>query len=328
MMPEHHGRFRYAARLNAFNRSAGRNRPANIADMISAAGQVSGISAADLNYPDHFSEHSPRFLKYLLNDNGMILNGLAMRYYSRPEYAGGAFTNPDRPVRRDAIDLTRRAIDTLAEMDGKLLTLWLGQDGFDYPFQASYPKLWDDTVSALVELAEHNPQIDLAIEYKPCDPRAFALLPDVASTLLVVRDCGRNNIGVTLDFAHSLMAGEMPAYSAHLISRHARLLGVHLNDGYRRRDDGLMIGTANPVPTVELFVELFRIRYQGTIYFDTFPDFTGIDPIEEARANIFQCEKLSRKAESLAGNPELATAISRQDAVRSQQLVSAVLFGV
>ncbi len=327
MMPKHHTRFRYAARLNAFKRLEGRNRPANIADMISAAGQVSGIGAADLNYPDHFSEHTPEFLKSLLRDNGMILNGLAMRYYSRPEFSGGAFTNPDRSVRRDAIDLTRCAIDTLAKMDGKLLTLWLGQDGFDYPFQASYRTLWDDTVSALVELAEHNPQIDLAIEYKPSDPRAFALLSDVASTLLMVRNCGKENIGITLDFAHSLMAGEMPAYSAHLIGRHAKLLGVHLNDGYRLRDDGLMVGTANPAPTVELFVELFRIRYQGAIYFDTFPDLTGIDPIEEARANIRQCEMLGRKAECLAGDPDLETAISRQDAVRSQQLVSAVLFG-
>ena len=212
-------------------------------------------------------------------------------------------------------------------MGGKILTLWLGQDGIDYPFQASYRALWDDTISALTELADHNPQIDLAIEYKPSDPRAFALMPDVATTLLAVRECGKHNIGVTLDFAHSLMAGEMPAHSAHLISRHSRLLGVHLNDGYRMRDDGLMVGTANPVPTVELFVELLRLRYRGVIYFDTFPDLSGLDPTAEARTNIRQCERLCRKAESLAEDPDLAAAIARQDAARSQYLVCAALFG-
>ena len=327
-MSAHRKRYRYAARLNAFRRTAARNGPGNIAGMISAAGRIPGISAADLNYPDHFTEHPPGRLKRLLADNGMALNGLAMRYYGCPEFAAGAFTNPNRSVRRDAIDMTRHAIDTLAEMGGKTLTLWLGQDGMDYPFQASYSTLWDDTISALAQLADHNPQIDLAIEYKPSDPRAFALMPDVATTLLAVRECGRSNIGVTLDFAHSLMAGEMPAHSAHLISRHSRLLGIHLNDGYRTRDDGLMVGTANPVPTVELFVELMRLDYQGVIYFDTFPELSGLDPIEEARANILQCERLSRKAACLVDDPDLAAAIARQDAVQSQQLVSAALLGV
>ena len=100
-------RYRYAARLNAFKGMAARGGSANIADTVAAVGRVSGISAADLNFPDHFNENSPGFLKSLLADNGMILNGLAMRYYSRPEFAAGAFTSPDKSVRRDAIDMTR-----------------------------------------------------------------------------------------------------------------------------------------------------------------------------------------------------------------------------
>jgi hypothetical protein len=41
-----------------------------------------------------------------------------------------------------------------------------------------------------------------------------------------------------------------------LAARHSRILGVHLNDGYGKRDDGLMAGSVHPVQTVELFVEL------------------------------------------------------------------------
>ena len=29
------------------------------------------------------------------------------------------------------------------------MTLWLGQDGFDYPFQADYGRMWDDTIAAV-----------------------------------------------------------------------------------------------------------------------------------------------------------------------------------
>ena len=67
------------------------------------------------------------------------------------------------------------------------------------------------------------------------EPRAFALMPDVGTTLLAVREAARHNIGVTLDFAHVLCADEMLAHAAHLVARHSRLLGVHLSDGCGKR---------------------------------------------------------------------------------------------
>jgi L-rhamnose isomerase len=73
----------------------------------------------------------------------MALNGLAMRYYTDPGFRLGAFTHPDPKVRRAAIDLTKRGIDACAAMGGQVMTLWLGQDGFDYSFQADYARMWD-----------------------------------------------------------------------------------------------------------------------------------------------------------------------------------------
>ena len=55
-----------------------------------------------------------------------------------------------------------------------------------------------------------------------------------------------------MDFAHSLYAGEQPAFAAHLIHRRAKLLGVHLNDAYAKRDDGLMVGAVHLRSTLEL----------------------------------------------------------------------------
>lgn len=313
---------RYAARLNAFKRAGG-----GISGMIAAAGRVGGIDAADLNFPDHFEGETPATLSAMLGDAGMALNGLAMRYYTEPGFALGAFTNPDPQVRRAAIDLTKRGIDAGAAMGGRLMTLWMGQDGFDYSFQVDYGRMWDDTVAAIAEVADHAPEVDIAIEYKPNEPRAHALMPDVGTTLLAVKEVGRANLGVTLDFAHVLYADEMPAHAAHLIARHARLLGVHLNDGYGKRDDGLMAGTVHPVQTVELFVELSRIGYDGVIYFDTFPDHSGLDPVEEARTNVRLVERLRAIAEGLAGDRELMAAIAAQDATQSQRIVAAALYG-
>lgn len=321
-MPPRPNRPRYAARLNAFRRPGG-----GLAGMIAAAAAVEGIDAADLNYPDHFEGLAPDEVSALLERHGLALNGLAMRYYSEPGFKLGAFTHPDRATRRAAIDLTRRGLDVLAAMGGGLMTLWLGQDGVDYPFQGDPVRMWDDTVAALAEVAAHDPALDIAVEYKPNDPRAFALLPDVGSTLLAVKEAGAGNLGVTLDFAHVLYAGEMPAHAAALIARHSRLLGVHLNDGYGQRDDGLIAGSVHPVQTVELFVALRRIGYEGVIYFDTFPDQGGLDPAAEAAASIALVERLRAVADGLAGDAALDAAMARQDAAAAMRKVAAALYG-
>ncbi|MEZ5797347.1 MAG: sugar phosphate isomerase/epimerase family protein [Paracoccaceae bacterium] len=312
---------RYAARLNAFKQKGD-----SVAEMIRAAGQVGGLNAADLNFPDHFERHTPAELKALLSDHGMALNGLAMRYYTDPGFRLGAFTHPDPRVRRAAIDQTRQGIDTLAAMGGQIMTIWLGQDGFDYSFQVDYDRLWDLTLQGLAEVADHHPGIDISIEYKPNEPRAFALMPDMGATLLALRELNRRNTGVTLDFAHVLYAGEMPAQAAQLAARHSRILGVHLNDGYGKRDDGLMAGTVHPVQTVELFVELARAKYDGVIYFDTFPDHSGLNPVAEAQENIRLTDRLRAIAAGLAKDPDLAQAQAAQDAAATSRIVSAALY--
>ena len=322
---------RYAARLNSFKVGAeaywpGKNR-VTTADLLARAATVKGLNAADLNYPDHFESTGPRELSAVLDRLGIGLNGLAMRYYSDADFRLGALTNPDPARRRKAIDLTRRGLDALAEMGGSLMTLWLGQDGFDYPFQADYGQMWDDTIAALLEVAAHNPAIDIALEYKPDEPRSYSLMRDVGTTLLAIREAGAANLGVTLDFGHVLYAGEMPAHTVHLVNRHSRLLGIQLNDGYGKRDDGLMAGSVHPVQTVELLVALRRCGYDRAIYFDTFPDTGGLDPVAECRANIETIERLRAVAATLSEDERLAQAIARHDATASQRIVAAALYG-
>jgi len=187
-------------------------------------------------------------------------------------------------------------------------------------------RLWDRTAEALTLLAAHNPAVDLSIEYKPNEPRAFSLLPDVGTTLLMVQEVGAKNMGMTLDFAHMLYADEMPAYAASLVSRKSRLLGIHLNDAYAKRDDGLMAGTVHLVQTLELLYVLDRIGYKNAIYFDTFPDAVGLDPVDECGANISAVEGMFRMVAKLQAHPQLAAAIARQDVVASQRILQSVLF--
>jgi xylose isomerase len=319
---------RYAARLNSFkNGAVADGRKVGVLDLLERAASVPGLNAVDLNYPDHVDGLELKSIKEHLAGLGLSLNGLAMRYYSEPGFKLGAFTNPDAKLRRTAIDQTKRGIDDMLELGGSLMTLWMGQDGFDYSFQTDYAQLWDWTLEAMAEVADHVPSAEISIEYKPNEPRSFSLMPDIGTTLLAIHQIGRQNVGVTIDFAHVLYADEMPAYAAALAGRASRLFGVHLNDGYGKRDDGLMVGTVHPIQTIELFYTLEKIGYERIIYFDTFPDVTGLDPVAECSANIATVEAMRSVVKRLQSDNGLGAAIARQDAVTSNSIIRKAIYG-
>jgi len=315
---------RYAGRLNAFK--LGLTGRVTAEDLIIRAASVPGIDAADLNYPDHFAHHEPAQLARVMEDHGLALNGLAMRYYTDPGFRLGAFSNPSPQVRKAALDLTKRGLDALAAMGGQVMTLWMGQDGVDYAFQGDYDRMWQDSLECLAAVCDHNPDLDIALEYKPNEPRAFSLMPDIGTNLLALRELGRANTGITLDFCHVLFAGEIPAQSAQLAARYSRVLGVHLNDGYGKRDDGLMVGSVHPMQTLELFMELDRQGFDGVIYFDTFPDHGGLDPVAEASVNVMMADRLRAIARGLKGDAALAEAMARQDGAAVLRAVAGRLY--
>ena len=134
-------------------------------------------------------------------------------------------------------------------------------------------------------------------------------------------------LGSLLISPHVLYADEMPAHSAALIGRHSRMIGLHLNDGYGKRDDGLMVGSVHAIQTVELLVAMLRMNQTDVIYFDTFPDMGGLNPIEEARTNVALTDRLMDVAEVLADDAMLADAIDKQDAAQSHRIVAKALYG-
>jgi len=292
--------------------------------MIERASTVKGLTHLDLNYPQHITTDI-RSLRQRIEDVGLAVNGMQMRW-DAPEFKIGAFTNPNPEIRRKAIELTKRGIDAGREFGSNLMTLWMGQDGFDYCFQADYKKIWEDAVSAVREVAEYAPDVDVSIEYKPNEPRAYSIFPNVTTCLIAVEEAGCPNLGITLDFAHVLYANEIPAYAAAMVSRRSRLLGLDCNDGWGKRDDGLMVASVNPKATLEFLWQMQRDGYQGAYYFDTFPDASGLDPVREAEANIATVKRLLKLCEKLDDNQALRAAIGEQDAVASQLIINDIMF--
>lgn len=320
---------RFATRLNSFASCAHtfwpdlKGKP-SVRQMIDRAATVKGLTDLDLNYPQHI-HNDVKELDTYIKDKGLHVNGMAMRFNTIPEFQLGAFTHPEERVRREAIELTKRGIDCGREFGTNLMTIWLGQDGFDYSFQANYDKMWEDMVNCFREIAEYAPDCNISIEYKPNEPRAFSVLPNATTTLLAIKDIDCKNIGVTLDFCHVLFAGEMPAFAAALVSRTTKIMGLHLNDGWGKRDDGLMVGAVNLRATLELIYKLRKENFDGAYYFDTFPDASGMDPVAEAEVNIKTVNRLIKLADELAVNKDLEAAILNQNSPLSQQIVNDII---
>ena len=310
---------KFATRLNSFKSNWKNPELPTILDLIKRASTVNGLTHVDLNFPDHSKPDLTAISKFT-NDCGLKINGLAMRYYTNPSFKLGAFTNPDRKIRQEAIDLTKQAIDCLDYANSNLLTIWLGQDGFDYGFQVDYKKMWDDEISAIKEIAEHNKDCFISIEYKPNEPRAYSLLSNLHSTLLAISQIDLANLGVTLDFAHLLYANEQPAFSAAMVSDYSKLFGVHLNDGYAKRDDGLMVASVHYQATVELLYQITKDGYDGVIYFDTFPNITNLDPVKECQTNIQTVKQILKIVENLISNNNLSESMKSQDPITAQEI--------
>nr|WP_278183647.1 TIM barrel protein [Vibrio sp. gvc] len=320
---------KFATRLNSFSSGShlywpGQKTKPTVAQMIERAGTVEGLTHLDLNYPQHITTDIPT-MKQQIEAAGLRVNGVQMRW-DDPKFKIGAFTNPDPKIRREAIELTKAGIDAGREFGTNLMTLWMGQDGFDYCFQADYKKIWEDAVSALREVAEYAPDFQISIEYKPNEPRAYAIFPNVTTCLLAVEEAGCPNLGITLDFAHVLYANEIPAYAAAMVARRSNLYGLDVNDGWGKRDDGLMVASVNSRATLEFLWQMKRDGYQGAYYFDTFPDASGLDPVREAELNIATVKRLLGLCDLLDQSKELKEAISKQDAVAAQYIVDDIMY--
>lgn len=275
-----------------------------------------GLNYVDLNYPEHVKGYEASTIKSMLDDNNLFLNGIALRF--RSQFINGELGNSNQEIAEEALQLCKDAADYCRQVGGKVVTIWLGFDGFDYSFQINYKKVWDQLVHAYQVIADYASDLRISIEYKPFQPRAYAFIDSMGVTGMMLNDVNRDNIGVTLDYCHMLMKHENPAFAADIFGSQKRLYGIHLNDGYGLNDDGLMVGTSSPFKTLELLYYLKRHQFDGVIYFDTFPVIE--DASKECQQNIQMIHYFDRLIDQL-GLDYIQSIIDKNDAVAASNLM-------
>lgn len=299
----------YAGRFNSFI-----FKGQNVFDAIEAYKNMDGITHLEFNYPEHIEGYDLEELKRAMHP--LKVNGLALRW--RKDFLDGDLTNPDESLRQKAIKMAKDGADVCRKLGGSVVTLWLENDGFDYPFQMDYEKCWKQVVEAVRKIADYAPDIKISIEYKPFEEREFAMIDSAGMTLYLIQEVDRENVGCTLDFCHMLMKHDSPAYGLALAAAKGKLFGLHMNDGYGWKDSGLIFGSLNFAQSAEFIYYLERYAYDGVVFFDTFP--IREESKAECQANIDAFELIKEKVDKI-GTGNIDGVVSKHDGISAQRLV-------
>jgi xylose isomerase len=275
---------------------------------FAAASKIQGLTGTGIDYPYQFQEASQ--VKSLLKKYDLSFVTLEIGLYPDRKWKKGTYTAPDPVMRREAIEMSKKALDMAAELGADDVLMWPGQDGFDYPFESDYAKYWDLLVQSITEIASHRPDVRIAIEYKKQEPRTNCYIRNAGTLLALLHDVNRENVGGCIDLGHSLAAGENPGEAAVLLNRAGKLFQVHINDNYRDWDHDLIVGSVTFWETLEFFYWLKRCRWDGWYILDIFPyRMDGSDALQHGVDRTRFFIDLAKKIDT----PKFRDALSRTD---------------
>lgn len=288
-------------------------------ELAASSGELTGL---DLNYPFD-QDVSVADVKDALATHNLAATNITPVIYDRG-FRSGSFTGADAATRRAALDLAHESVDVAAALGARYVKFWPGQDGYDYPFQVDYPTLRRHAIEGIRDVARAHPDVTFAIEYKLKEPRNRLFWSTAAASLLAIERMGVDNVGLVVDFGHSLFAKENPAEALSLVHESGRLVDVEVDDNYREWDDDLTAGALHLVETLEFLHVVRTIGWQEPIKLDLFP--YREDPAAAVRESVATLRALEAAAARLPLD-ELREVQGRHDAMAAQRLVRAALFG-
>ncbi len=248
---------------------AGYRDPMPLEEQFEAAARIEGLGGVGLDYPYQFTRAEG--VRPLLEKTGLKFVTLEIGLYPDRKWKNGTYTAVDPGIRREAIEMSKQALDVAAVLGADDVLMWPGQDGFDYPFQSDYLKCWTLLVDGIAEVAAHRPDMKIAIEYKRMEPRTNCYIRNAGVLLMLLAEVGMQNVGGCIDLGHSLVAGENPGESVVLLHRAGKLFQVHVNDNFRDWDHDLIVGSVCFWETLEFFYWLRRCGWDGWYILDIYP---------------------------------------------------------
>jgi sugar phosphate isomerase/epimerase len=253
--------------------------------------KVPNLKGVDLSAGGDINTKNVSEIKELLHKFDLIPAAITADIVNGRAFSMGSVCSPDKSIRELSWLKVKESIDLAIEINCEMVNLWFGQDGYDYCFQVDYIDAYKKMLNFLKRAADYNPNINIAVEYKPIEPRKKLFMSTAAFTLAFINEINKSNLGITLDNGHAWNAGENISETVCFLKSFGdRLKYIHFNDNYKLWDDDMAIGSIHLVETIEFLYWLEKTGYKGFYMLDVDP--SRENALEFAKANVNMLNKL------------------------------------
>ncbi len=260
------------------------NKPLQLAEKLELMSTIEGYSGVELVYPYEVSDVVST--RELLDKYGLEVAAVNVNVKAEPEFRNGGLTSNDAAVRQKAVQFIKDAKDFAAEIGSDKVTCCPLGDGYEFSFQYDYAAAWKHLVETFAEADAYRDDMPLFIEYKPSETRGRCFIDTAAKALCLLHDIDGKNLGVTLDFGHSMYGGENPAEAVTMLAESSYPYYVHINDNDGKWDWDYFCGTKHMLEYIEFLYYLKKYQYNGYFTSDTSPTRWDIKGTFEANSRL------------------------------------------
>jgi len=299
------------------------NKPLELEQKFKLLAEIDGYDGVEIVYPYEVSDAEKT--KSLLIKHGLNVAAINVNVKAEPEFRNGGLTSHDKAVRDKAASFIKEAKDFAAAVGADKVTCCPLGDGYEFSFQYDYAQTWKYLVETFGEAGSHNPEIPLFVEYKPSETRGHCFIDTAAKALCLLNDIQNKNMGVTLDFGHSMYGNENPAEAFVMLAESPYKCYVHINDNDGKWDWDYFCGTKHFLEYVEFIYYLKKYGYNDYLTSDTSPTRWDIKGTFEANSRL--TNKIWQKLDRINGR-SLDRLIAEANYLETWKYIEENIFGL
>ena len=260
------------------------NRPLDLDQKFELLSNIDGYDGVEIVYP--YEVNDPEATRTVLDKHGLSIAAINVNVKAEPEFRNGGLTSHDKAIRSKAVRFIKEAKDFAAAVGADKVTCCPLGDGYEFAFQYDYAQAWKYLVETFGEAGSYKTDIPLFIEYKPSETRGRCFVDTAAKSLCLLNDMQCRDVGVTLDFGHSMYGNENPAEALVHLAESPYKYYIHVNDNDGKWDWDYFCGTKHFLEYVEFLYYLKKYGYQDYFTSDTSPTRWDIKGTFEANSRM------------------------------------------
>ena len=260
------------------------NQPLDLDQKFELLSNIDGYDGVEIVYP--YEVNDPVATRKVLTKHGLNIAAINVNVKAEPEFRNGGLTSHDRAIRDKAVRFIKEAKDFAAAVGADKVTCCPLGDGYEFAFQYDYAQTWKYLVEAFAEAGCYKTEIPLFIEYKPSETRGRCFVDTGAKSLCLLNDIQCREMGVTLDFGHSMYGNENPAEALVHLAESPYKYYIHVNDNDGKWDWDYFCGTKHFLEYVEFLYYLKKYGYNDYFTSDTSPTRWDIKGTFEANSRM------------------------------------------